>query len=145
MPVRKPASKPRSRQRESGTDEFVSLQQIMAALEVMSGGDLRQIATVAEAKIREKAEGEKRALKEEMERRAADLGISVRELFGEPAQQARRGGAKSQKKPEGQGVAPKYKGPNGELWSGRGRMPRWMQVAQAEGKSKEEFLIQHKN
>jgi DNA-binding protein H-NS len=121
----------------------VSLQQIIGALDELSVVDLRQIATAAEAKIREKAEGEKRALKEEMERRAADLGISIRELFGEATQQPRRGGGKAAKKSESQGVAPKYKGPGGELWSGRGRMPKWMQAAQAEGKAKEDFLISH--
>jgi DNA-binding protein H-NS len=143
MPVRKAASKPRARQLESATDEIVSLQQIMGALDEMSVGDLRQIATAAEARIREKTEGEKRALKEEMERRAADLGISIRELFGEPGQQAKRGGSRSVKRSESQGVAPKYKGPGGELWSGRGRMPKWMQAAQAEGKAKDDFLISH--
>ncbi len=143
MPVRKAASKPQSRQLESGANEIVSLQQILSALDTMSVGDLRQIANVTEAKIREKAEGEKRALKEEMERRAADLGISVRELFGEPAQPISRGRGKSPKKAESQGVAPKYRGPDGELWSGRGRMPKWMQAAQAEGRAKEDFLISH--
>jgi DNA-binding protein H-NS len=76
-----------------------------------------------------------------VERRAADLGVTVRDLFGEPAQPARRGRGKAARKADGDGPAPKYQGPDGELWSGRGRMPRWLQVAQAEGKSKDEFLI----
>lgn len=29
----------------------------------------------------------------------------------------------------------KYRGPNGELWSGRGRRPEWANVALANGKS----------
>jgi hypothetical protein len=91
-------------------DDAISLQQILNALDSMSVGELRQIAAAAEAKIRDKSEGEKRALKEEMERRAADLGISVRELFGEPSQPAKRGRGKSAKKSEGQGVAPKMPG-----------------------------------
>jgi DNA-binding protein H-NS len=143
MPVRKGSPDPRSSQLEGEADDDVPLQRILDALDGMSVGDLRQIATAAEAKIRDKAEGEKRALKEEMERRAADLGISIRELFGEPTQQARRGDGKSAKRSGSQGVAPKYKGPGGELWSGRGRMPKWMQAAQAEGKTKEDFLISH--
>jgi DNA-binding protein H-NS len=35
-------------------------------------------------------------------------------------------------------VTMKYRGPNLELWSGRGRLPRWLQ---ATGRPKEEFLI----
>ena len=38
-------------------------------------------------------------------------------------------------------VAPKYRGPNGETWSGRGLMPRWLAALVAQGRSKEEFFI----
>ena len=38
-------------------------------------------------------------------------------------------------------VAPKYKGPNGELWTGRGRTPHWFSDLINAGHSKEEFLI----
>ena len=36
---------------------------------------------------------------------------------------------------------PKFRGPNGELWSGRGLMPRWLAALVAEGQSKESFAI----
>lgn len=39
-------------------------------------------------------------------------------------------------------VAAKYKGPNGESWTGRGLTPRWMADLLAQGRTKEEFLIQ---
>jgi DNA-binding protein H-NS len=38
-------------------------------------------------------------------------------------------------------VAPKYRGPDGETWAGRGAMPRWMAAAIKEGKKREDFLI----
>ena len=38
-------------------------------------------------------------------------------------------------------VAAKYRGPNGETWSGRGLTPRWMAALLAEGKTKDEFAI----
>ena|SRR5262245_33630117 len=38
-------------------------------------------------------------------------------------------------------VAPKYRGPGGETWAGRGAMPRWMAAAIKEGKTREDFLI----
>jgi DNA-binding protein H-NS len=38
-------------------------------------------------------------------------------------------------------VAAKYRGPNGETWSGRGLMPRWMASLVASGRTKEEFAI----
>jgi DNA-binding protein H-NS len=38
-------------------------------------------------------------------------------------------------------VAPKYKGPNGETWSGRGLTPKWLSALIASGQIKESFLI----
>ncbi len=39
-------------------------------------------------------------------------------------------------------VAAKYRGPNGETWSGRGLTPRWLSALVAQGKTKEEFAVQ---
>lgn len=38
-------------------------------------------------------------------------------------------------------VAAKYRGPNGETWSGRGLTPRWLSALLTDGKTKEEFAI----
>jgi DNA-binding protein H-NS len=38
-------------------------------------------------------------------------------------------------------VAPKYRGPHGEMWSGGGLKPRWLTIAISEGKQLEDFLI----
>ena len=38
-------------------------------------------------------------------------------------------------------VAPKYRGPGGETWAGRGATPRWLSAVVKEGHSIEEFLI----
>ena len=42
---------------------------------------------------------------------------------------------------KGRKVAPKYRGPNGETWAGRGARPRWMQEAMKQGKKPDDFLI----
>ena len=39
-------------------------------------------------------------------------------------------------------VAPKYRGPKGELWSGRGLKPRWLTAELKQGKKLENFAIQ---
>jgi len=51
--------------------------------------------------------------------------------------------AKTGKSPKRAGVpvAPKYRGPNGETWSGRGLMPRWLATAVAAGQTKDSFAI----
>lgn len=39
-------------------------------------------------------------------------------------------------------VQAKFKGPNGETWSGRGLMPKWLSSLVATGRTKDEFAIQ---
>lgn len=41
----------------------------------------------------------------------------------------------------GQPVAAKYRGPNGETWSGRGLTPKWLATLVAQGQSKESFAV----
>lgn len=38
-------------------------------------------------------------------------------------------------------VAAKFRGPNGEVWSGRGLTPKWLSALVAQGRSKDEFSI----
>ncbi len=38
-------------------------------------------------------------------------------------------------------VAAKYRGPEGQTWTGRGLTPRWLASLVAEGRSKEDFAI----
>jgi DNA-binding protein H-NS len=38
-------------------------------------------------------------------------------------------------------VAAKYRGPNGEAWSGRGLTPKWLATLIAQGSTKEQYLI----
>lgn len=49
--------------------------------------------------------------------------------------------ARSQAKKKGVTIAPKYLGPAGETWSGRGLTPRWLASLLVQGKTKEEFAI----
>ena len=68
----------------------------------------------------------------ELHRQLAALGEDV-------GTRGRRAGRVS--KAKGRKVAPKYRGPGGETWAGRGAMPRWMAAAIKEGKKRDEFLI----
>ena len=42
---------------------------------------------------------------------------------------------------KGKKVPPKYRGPSGDTWAGRGARPRWLVAAIKEGKKLEDFLI----
>jgi DNA-binding protein H-NS len=43
---------------------------------------------------------------------------------------------------KGRKVAPKYRGPNGETWAGRGARPRWLEALVKQGHKREEYLIE---
>jgi DNA-binding protein H-NS len=64
--------------------------------------------------------------------RLGDWGSSGRKTAG------RKVGRRSMK---GRKVAPKYRGPNGETWAGRGARPRWMTEQVKQGKKPDDFLI----
>jgi DNA-binding protein H-NS len=49
-----------------------------------------------------------------------------------------RGGGSAMK---GRKVPPKYRGPSGETWAGRGARPRWLVAAIKGGKKLDDFLI----
>ena len=59
---------------------------------------------------------------------------------GRPAKVKPVKAAKAGRKP-GQPVAAKYRGPNGETWSGRGLTPKWLVSLIAQGQSKESFAV----
>ncbi len=83
------------------------------------------------------------------------FGISVKDLQSKRGAKlsGRRGSVKAIKaasnvgrkrapsKSVGAVVAPKFRGPNGETWTGRGLMPRWLSAQVASGKTKEQFAI----
>jgi DNA-binding protein H-NS len=43
---------------------------------------------------------------------------------------------------KGKKVSPKYRGPSGETWAGRGARPKWLVAAIKEGKKLDDFLIE---
>ncbi len=119
-------------------------------LDRMTVPQLLALIAAAEAKRRDKLDDAKSALRAEMERRAAELGIALGDLFSTPEQQAPaeqaagKNGRRARKPRDDIGAkrAAKYRGPNGEEWSGRGRTPNWLAALEAEGRGREEFLIQ---
>lgn len=80
------------------------------------------------------------------------FGITVKDLGGKstgkkskagrPAKHAAGKVAKVRKsKAAGVPVAAKFKGPNGEGWSGRGLTPKWLKALEAQGRNKSEFAV----
>ncbi|MFM9014025.1 MAG: H-NS family nucleoid-associated regulatory protein [Gemmatimonadota bacterium] len=80
-------------------------------------------------------------------RKAAKLAAKKAGKRGRPAKATKAGvGAKGKKAgtrgtSKGGKVPAKYRGPNGETWSGRGKQPRWLAALVADGRTPSEFLI----
>lgn len=58
-----------------------------------------------------------------------------------PALRKARGSATDQPKSTGKPVEPKFRGLNGETWSGRGLSPRWLALLVEQGANRDDFLI----
>lgn len=99
---------------------------------------LRELIAQAEARIAEIQTEAKASLRMQMEELAANAGFTLPEILsqGAPTKPAR-----AAPKTAGATVPVKYRGPNGEEWSGRGRMPKWLAVLEAEGKKKDGYLV----
>ncbi len=74
--------------------------------------------------------------------RAKDLRRELDQLTGGAVANGGEGiGGESVSKAKGKKIAPKYRGPDGDTWTGRGMKPRWLAAQIKEGKKLEEFLI----
>ena len=74
--------------------------------------------------------GEKRS---ELEQQLSRLGVESD--GGQGRGRGRRSAMKGRK------VAPKFRGPGGETWAGRGARPRWLTALIKEGRKIDEFAI----
>ena len=105
----------------------------------MNVAELRALIAAAEAKVSEKVEAEKRVILDDTRAKLAALGLSL--------ESAMQGQAGRDGKGKGQGPDPaklpvKYRGPDGQEWTGRGKVPLWLAEAEKQGRSRNEFLIQ---
>lgn len=106
-------------------------------LDALSIGDLDDLMREIEAKRQTKREEAKAALIAETTEKAEAIGLTIEELF--PSSSAARG--RRTRSDAGKSMSPKFKGPNGETWSGRGRTPVWLTAAEKAGKTRDEFRI----
>jgi len=82
----------------------------------------------------------RKRIDETLVKRRADIGQQLARMDGvvaEVARVARRGGTTLR----GTKVPPKYRGPSGETWAGRGARPRWLVAEIKGGKKLDDFLI----
>ena len=122
-------------------ESTASVSDVISALENLSVAEIIQVIAAAEEQRDGRMESEKKELMEEFRAKAEAMGLSFDELVGTPPRRQATPG-RGAKKTSKSSVEAKYRNPEtGSTWSGRGRMPIWLKVAEAEGKSRESFAI----
>jgi DNA-binding protein H-NS len=99
-------------------------------LNKMSYAELSAMQAQIEKAKAEKQNQERATVRQKLVAIAKEAGFDIHDLFGKV-----RGGGRGS-------VAVKYRDSNGNTWTGRGRMPRWLTAALRGGKAKrDDFLV----
>ena len=75
---------------------------------------------------------------EALHKRRAELEMQLERIAVAGGRRAVRGSGSPLR---GRKVPPRYRGPSGDTWAGRGAKPRWLIAAIKDGKKLEDFLI----
>jgi len=110
------------------------LQFIEGALPQLSIESLGRIGEAVRQLRQTKQDEALQSTRQSIEEQLQRSGLSLRDLFPEllPGRRSGEGGGP---------VPPKYRGPMGETWSGRGHSPKWLTALEATGRRRDEFLI----
>lgn len=110
----------------------------VANVESMTEAELRELLQEAQQALDRLVSKRARSTLKEAKRLAAEVGFEV--TF---AKTGTPGGGKAKTSSTRAKVLPKYRNPDNpeDTWSGRGRQPRWVQAALAEGETLDDLSI----
>ena len=103
---------------------------------------LRDVRDIAEARRREKLEEAKNAVLEETRAKLAALELTLEEAV---RPRSGRTGGRRTRRDAGSALPAKYRGPQGETWAGKGRVPQWLRDLEEQGRQRGEFLVAQDN
>lgn len=111
----------------------------------LSYNELDELIEMAQQAREGKREEVRRSIMQEFEEKAAAIGLTTAQLLGQEQRAPEKGkrgrrAAEPQPGPKTESVV-KFRSPQGETWSGRGRKPKWLTQAESEGQSAEDFRI----
>jgi DNA-binding protein H-NS len=112
-------------------EELLTL--IEDAMDKLPVEELITVRNLAEQKRQEQLEEVKASVLEEFKARLDSLGLSMADVLPAAGRKTRSNA--------GRPLPVRYRGPNGETWSGRGHPPRWIQHYEDQGREREEFRV----
>lgn len=111
-------------------------------LSSMSLAELGQLREDVDTAISDRVAAERRELQSKLTALDAFNGaMPARRPSTKPVSSQRKRKAKKVHPLKGKKAAVKYRGPNGEIWSGRGLAPRWLAALEKKGKKRDSFLV----
>jgi DNA-binding protein H-NS len=105
-------------------------------LDNLSLSDLTELASRVQSAIASRKDEQRAATISKLKAAAAAEGYSWDELVG-----GRGSGGRRQRSDKGIKLKPKYKGPNGEIYTGRGPTPKWLKALERKGDKREKYLV----
>jgi len=101
----------------------------------LSLSELNELMARTQKAISSRKDEEKSATLSELRALASSKGFTLDELMGRGASGRR------QRSDKGVKLKPKYKGPNGEIYTGRGPTPKWLKALERKGEKREKYLV----
>jgi DNA-binding protein H-NS len=103
-------------------------------LDLLTTPDLRRVRDLAEEKRQAKVEASRKMVLAEVRSKLHEMGLDLDDVKISFEQRKRHGNT-------GRIIPPMYRGPKGQRWSGRGKVPKWIRDHEAAGGDREEFLV----
>ncbi|HOY78467.1 MAG TPA: H-NS histone family protein [Hyphomonadaceae bacterium] len=100
----------------------------------LSLSDLNELASRVQKAIAARKDAAKAETLSKLKALAATEGFSLDELMGKAP------GGRRERSDKGVKLKPKYIGPNGEIYTGRGPTPKWLKTLERKGEKREKFL-----
>ena len=122
--------------RLTGVERVTLINEIMDMLTAQELGAVRE---AADKKRAGKLKDARNAFLAEVREKAEQLDLSFEDIVEMESQSRSRSKRQSRERSP---VQVKYRTPDGEEWSGRGRAPVWLRDLEAAGHNREEYLVQ---
>jgi DNA-binding protein H-NS len=101
----------------------------------LSLADLNELAARVQKAIASKKDEDRGDMLKELKALASAKGYTLDELLGKGP------GGRRQRSDKGVKLKPKYVGPNGEIYTGRGPTPKWLKSLERKGEKRDKFLV----
>lgn len=108
----------------------------LPGIDHLSLAELNELISRTQKAIAAKKDEAKSGFIAKMRADAAAHGLDFDELMGRGGSGGRR-----QRSDKGIKLKPKYLGPNGEIYTGRGPTPKWLKALERKGEKRDKFLV----